>query len=492
MTVWRRLLLALLLLAIVATALALWLKPGMLPHGLQSKGTPNATTQLLDRGEYLARAGDCVACHTAPGGREFAGGRAMPTPFGSLFVPNITPDEETGIGSWSADEFYRMLHTGISRDGTLLYPAMPFASYTQVTRADSDAIYAYLMSVLPVKLKNRPHELRFPYNQRELLVGWRTLYFREGEFQPDPKQSADWNRGAYLVQGLGHCAMCHTQVNALGGSSESKAFEGGMIPNQNWYAPSLTSNREAGLGDWSLQDIADLLQLGASQRGAVYGPMAEVTYNSLQYLSDEDAHAMAVYLKSLPKRDAEPPPTSQARRVDPGVMELGRKVYAQQCAMCHGDEGKGHPPAYPPLAGNASITMLSPVNSIRMVLNGGFAPGTRKNPRPYGMPPFNHILDDDAAAAVVTYIRVALGQQRHAGHAGPGQPAAHADPGIGASVMAEPVRQATETDEDERVERILAQGPTGAFALAGLATAIVVALYFLFYFVVYLPRGAVQ
>lgn len=284
---------------------------------------------------------------------------------------------------------------------------MPFASYTNVTRADSDAIYAYLMSVTPVKRPNRPHELRFPYNQRELLIGWRTLYFREGEYVPDPQQSEEWNRGAYLVRGLGHCSMCHTAVNALGGSSESRAFEGGMIPNQNWYAPSLTSNREAGLGDWPLQDIADLLQVGASKRATVYGPMAEVVYNSLQYLTDADTKAMAVYLKSLPPRDSEPPPTSQARLVDPSVMETGRKIYARQCAMCHGDEGQGHPPAFPPLAGNQSITMSSPVNSIRMVLNGGYAPGTQKNPRPYGMPPFSHLLDDNEVAAVVTYIRVA-------------------------------------------------------------------------------------
>jgi mono/diheme cytochrome c family protein len=347
--------------------------PGMLPKS-QGGGTakPNAMTQVITKGEYLARAGDCVACHTEPAGKEFAGGRAMATPFGSLYVPNITPDEETGIGQWTAD-----------------------------------AIYAYLMSVPPVKQRNRPHELRFPFNQRELLVGWRALYFREGEYQADPKQSAQWNRGAYLVQGLGHCAMCHTAVNPLGGSSEAKAFEGGMIPNQNWYAPSLTSNREAGLGNWSIKDITDLLQTGVSHRSTVYGPMAEVTYNSLQYMTDEDVEAMAVYLKALPQRDSEPPPTSQARLVDPGVMELGRGIYAKQCAMCHGDEGKGQPPQFPPLAGNQSITMASPVNSIRMVLNGGYPPGTKKNPRPHGMPPFSHLLSDNEAAAVVTYIRVA-------------------------------------------------------------------------------------
>ena len=399
------LLVAVLLAAVVLGARQYLSPPHVANHA--TAGEANPTTQLINTGEYLARAGDCVACHTQPDGAAFAGGRAMPTPFGNLYVPNITPDEETGIGAWTPDEFYRMLHTGISRDGTLLYPAMPFASYTKVTRADSDAMFAYLMSVPPVRQKNRPHELRFPFNKRELLIGWRTLYFKEGEYVPDAAQSAEWNRGAYLVEGLGHCAMCHTAINALGGSSESKAFEGGMIPNQNWYAPSLTSNREAGLGDWSLEDTSNLLQVGTSHRGAVYGPMAEVVYNSLQYLSDADARAMAVYLKTLPKRDAEPPPTSQARLVSPAVMESGRKIYARQCAVCHGDEGKGHPPGLPALAGNQSITMSSPVNSIRMVLNGGYAPGTRKNPRPYGMPPFSHILDDDEVAAVVTYIRVA-------------------------------------------------------------------------------------
>jgi mono/diheme cytochrome c family protein len=333
----------------------------------------------------------------------------MPTPFGALYVPNITPDDETGIGQWTSDEFYRMMHTGVSRDGSLLYPAMPYPQYTQVTRSDSDAIYAYLMSIPPVKQKNREHELRFPYNNRDLLIGWRTLYFKEGEYQPNPTQTAEWNRGAYLVKGLGHCAMCHTAVNALGGSSESKAFEGGMIPNQNWYAPSLTSNREAGLGDWKIQEIADLLQAGVSHRGTVYGPMAEVVFNSLQYLTDDDAKAMAVYLKALPQKDTSPPPTSQARLVAPETMELGSKVYVAQCVMCHGAEGKGQPPEYPPLAGNRSITMETPVNPIRMVLNGGYPPGTRKNPRPHGMPPFSHILNDNEVAAVVTYIRVAWG-----------------------------------------------------------------------------------
>lgn len=402
----RNLLLAALAVVLVLVGGFFYFMPGYLPTE-PGKVAVSATTQTITKGEYLARAGDCIACHTEPGGKQFSGGRAMATPFGNLYVPNVTPDDETGIGRWTADDFYRMMHQGISRDGTLMYPVMPFASYTKVTREDSDAIYAYMMSVPPVSQKNRPHELKFPFNQRDLLIGWRALYFKQGEYVDDKAKSAQWNRGAYLVEGLGHCAMCHTAINKLGGSKTSQEFEGGMIPNQNWYAPSLTSNREAGLGNWSLKEISDLLQAGISDRATVYGPMAEVVYNSLQYLSDADVEAMAVYLKELPQRDTEPPPPSSARLVSPGVMELGRKIYAKQCSMCHGEEGKGHAPQFPPLASNQSITMSSPVNSIRMVLNGGYAPGTKRNPKPHGMPPFSHILNDDEVAAVVTYIRVA-------------------------------------------------------------------------------------
>ena len=375
----------------------------------QSPSSANA--DLVKQGEYLARAGDCIACHTQPGAKLFAGGRAMPTPFGTLYSPNITPDNETGIGGWTADEFYRMMHTGRSRDGSLLYPAMPYGAYTKVTRADSDAIFAYLRSVPAVHQPNRPHELRFPYNNRELLLGWRTLYFKEGEYQADPMRSVEFNRGAYLVQGLGHCSMCHTAINALGGSSESKAFEGGLIPMQDWYAPSLTSNKEAGLGDWSIGDIADLLQKGTSNRGAVYGPMAEVVYDSLQYLSDDDVRAMAVYLKSLPQHGAETPAASgtvsgEERNL---LAQLGSKIYDAQCATCHGKHGEGKLPDFPPLANNQSIQMTSAVNPIRMVLNGGYAPGTAKNSAPYGMPPFAQSLSDEEVAAVVTFIRTAWG-----------------------------------------------------------------------------------
>ncbi|XUW88829.1 cytochrome c [Burkholderia sp. M6-3] len=364
-------------------------------------------TDIVKRGEYLARAGDCVACHTAPRGRLFAGGLAMETPFGTLYSPNITPDAQYGIGTWSEDAFFRMMRTGITPDGKLLYPAMPIAQYTKVTREDSNAIFAYLKSIEPVREANRKHTLRFPYNQRKLLYGWRTLYFREGEFKPDPTRSVEWNRGAYLVEGLGHCTMCHTKINMLGGSSQSEQFAGGLIPVQNWYAPSLTSDKDGGLGDWSIKDIVDLLQAGISDRGAVYGPMAEVTYHSLQYMTDEDVKAMAVYLKTLPdnpgRKSGPTAPTAT------NVFALGEKIYADKCALCHGAKGEGQLQHYPPLAGNQSIEMNSAVNPIRIVLNGGFPPGTKRNPEPYGMPPFAQELNDTDAAAVITYIRTAWG-----------------------------------------------------------------------------------
>ncbi len=367
---------------------------------------PAKRAELIQRGEYLARAGDCIACHTARGGQPFAGGLAMPTPFGTLYTPNITPDHETGIGAWSAGDFYRAMHAGRGKDGRFLYPAFPFPSYTKVTRADSDAIYTYLHSLAPVHQPNRPNEMQFPFSFRPLLIGWRLLFFSKGEFKPDPAQSAEWNRGAYLVEGLGHCSMCHTSINLLGGENKNASFSGGLIPLQNWYAPSLTSS-EAGLGDWTLEDIAGFLKIGVSQRGAVFGPMSEVVHNSLQYLSDADIRAMSVYLKALPQNKEPPEPAQYKVSKSLGVTLRvdGKKIYIQLCAVCHEENGLGRPPHWPPLANNQSIQMRSAVNPIRMVLEGGYPPSTAGNPRPYGMPPFAQLLSDQEIAAVVTYIR---------------------------------------------------------------------------------------
>ena len=375
--------------------------------------TPANIDEQISRGRYLALAGNCAGCHTARGGAVYAGGRAIETPFGSVYSSNLTPDIKTGIGGWTPDDFWRALHHGKSKDGSLLYPAFPYPNYTRDTRADADALFAYLRTLPPLVQANRDHALKFPYNYRFLLAGWRALYFKPGVFKAAADRSAAWNRGAYLVQGLGHCSACHTGRDALGGTNLKADLAGGMIPMLNWYAPSLTSDAEAGLGNWQTKHVVDLLKTGVSERGAVFGPMSEVVYKSLQYLTDNDVLAMAEYLKSLPQTaspaDAAGPPV--AKRETDRVMALGAKLYKEHCADCHETNGAGRPPAYPPLAGNRALTMRSAVNPIRMVLNGGFAPGTAGNPRPYGMPPFRPLLNDDDVAAVVSYIRNSWGNR---------------------------------------------------------------------------------
>jgi mono/diheme cytochrome c family protein len=361
----------------------------------------------IARGAYLARAGDCIACHTTRGGVAYAGGRALDTPFGRFFGPNLTPDRDTGIGAWSADDFWNALHNGIAPGGRLLYPAFPYTNYTKVTRADADALYAYFRSLPPQRQANRPHDIRFPYDQQALLAGWRLLYFRPAEYAAQPARSASWNRGAYLVEGLGHCSACHSTRNSLGAADGTLA--GGMIPTLGWYAPSLTANHEAGLGDWREADIVALLGTGISPRGAATGPMAEVVARSLQYLTPDDLGAMAGYLKSLAATPVSAQPTQALLPAAEQVLAEGGRIYAAQCAACHGDDGKGSMPAYPPLAGNRAVTMTPAVNAIRMTVNGGFPPGTRSNPRPYGMPPFGHELDDAQVAAVLTWIRTSWG-----------------------------------------------------------------------------------
>lgn len=379
-------------------------------------GTPSQAAnvdarELVARGAYLARAGDCFACHTERGGAPYAGGRAIRTPFGVIHSPNITPDPETGIGGWSADDFWRALHNGKSKDGALLYPAFPYPNTTRVTRADSDAMYAYFRTVAPVRQASKEAELRFPFNMRPLLAFWRALYFRPGEYAPEPKRDAEWNRGAYLVQGLGHCNACHTPRNALGATEQKADLSGAMIPMLDWYASSLTGGSEAGLGDWEVQHLADLLKTGVSMRGAVSGPMAEVVRESLQHMSDADIRAMSVYLKSLPPTTVGPQGTGQPAN-DPAnekVLKLGAALYEKHCVDCHKANGAGEPPHYPALAGNRALMLASPVNPIRAVLHGGYPPSTQGNPRPFGMPPFAALLSDDEAAAVVSYIRNAWG-----------------------------------------------------------------------------------
>lgn len=296
------------------------------------------------------------------------------------------------------------MHNGRSRDGRLLFP---YPNFTRLTRQDSDALYAYLRSQAPVKQANRPHDLRFPYSSQVALAVWRALFFRPAAFEPDTARSAEWNRGSYVVRVLGHCDACHGGRNLLGATTGQLELTGGLIPMQNWYVPSLASTHEAGVAGWDTEEIVALLKNGVSGRASVMGPMAEVFYRSTQHLSDADLQAMAVFLRELPQRESEASDTPLDRR----LMPMGEKLYEQHCSACHGDQGEGVAGAYPPLAGNRAVTMDTPAKLVRVVVNGGYLPATAGNPRPYGMPPFSHQLDNDDIAAVLTFIRGAWGHQ---------------------------------------------------------------------------------
>ncbi|MEP7297483.1 MAG: cytochrome c [Burkholderiales bacterium] len=370
--------------------------------------TATASPELIARGAYLARAGNCMGCHTERGGAAYAGGRGVPTPFGTVFAPNLTPDKTHGLGDWTAAEFWRALHNGRARDGRLLYPAFPYPNYTRVTRGDSDAIFAYLRSLPAVAQANRAHTLPFPFDQQAALAVWRALYFRPATHELDAARSADWNRGAYLVEGLGHCNACHASRNVLGATASPLDLAGGLIPVQNWYAPSLASSLEAGVADWSDAHVVALLKTGVSERGAVMGPMSEVVSGSTQHLSDTDLRAMAAYLKALPPSTPARPLTATSTVAATGPVAL---LYDHHCAACHGDHGEGVPGIYPALAGSRAVTMALPANLVHMVLEGGFPPATAGNPRPYGMPPFATVLSNDEVAQLLTHIRSSWGNQ---------------------------------------------------------------------------------
>lgn len=403
-----RIVLAVAALMLLMAAAVLWLNFRDEPAIPAKRGPFSFTPEQVKRGEYLARAGNCIACHTARGGAAYAGGLGLRTPFGVVYSTNITPDAKTGIGTWTPEHFWRALHNGRSADGRLLYPAFPYPSFTQVTREDSDALFAYFLSVPPVAQIARRHELSFPYDNQVALAVWRALYFRPGVYSPDTSKSAEWNRGAYLVHGLAHCAACHSSRNFLGAVAESMELSGGVIPMTGWYAPSLLSPREAGVGEWDSQQVIDLMKTGLSARGSVMGPMAEVVYRSTQYLSDDDLRAMAVFLKALPQGPAAPAERAARASALPS-LDLGKRIYERECADCHGKAGEGAIGAYPALAGNRAVTMSVPANVIRVVLSGGYLPATAGNPRPFGMPPFAHRLNDEDIAAVVSYVREAWG-----------------------------------------------------------------------------------
>jgi len=364
----------------------------------------------ISRGAYLALAGNCAGCHTARGGQPYAGGRKIETPFGSVYTSNLTPDEQTGLGRWSADDFWRALHDGRSRDGRALNPAFPYTSYTRVTREDSDALFAWLRTLPQVAQPNQPAALAFPWNLPGLIEAWRWLYFRAEAFTPDPSRDTQWNRGAYLVQGLGHCGECHTARNALGALSGTPLGGADLMP-QGWHAPSLRSLEAGSVGVWTPQQAVLWLQSGLNQSAVATGPMARVITDSLQHLDLDDLQAMQTYLRTLEQATAAARTSTKSAAIDPGYLTLGSQLYSKHCADCHGEAGEGAPPHYPALAGNRTVTQDSSINLIRSVLHGGFAPATRSNPRPYGMPAFGPLLNDREAGAVLSFMRTAWGHR---------------------------------------------------------------------------------
>ena len=360
----------------------------------------SAIAQTPDKnGEYLALAGDCISCHTAPGGKPYAGGLKMQTPFGYLLSPNITPDVETGIGSWSKDDFARALHDGINKKGQDLYPAMPFTSYTKVSRADVDAIYDYLRTVKPVSNAVKVNQLDFPFNIRTSMLVWRELFFKRGFFKPDPKQSDVWNRGAYLVEGLEHCSECHSPRNIMGAIKPSKEFTGAVI--DGWYALNLTSNPITGLGNWTIQDIANYLKTGKNPgKTTAFGPMQEVVHNSTSHLNEADLTAMATYLKSLPANSSL---MADQRKLDVNKVE-GARLYIDNCSGCHQSSGRGIVNVIPPLDGNPAIIAPNGADIIKVVIRGinarnGYIP----------MPSFASKLTDDEIATIANYVRSSWG-----------------------------------------------------------------------------------
>ena len=410
------------MLAFVALMVAgsLWLLGGAGVHEPSGSGATASETQLsvadqaaiIAHGSYLASIGNCALCHTARGGAAYAGGRSIETPFGAVVSSNLTADPIHGLGDWNAEDFWRAIRLGLSKDGHALYPAFPYTSFSRINRADSDALFAFLQTQPAVATPQNSHTLRWPYNTQFALRVWRALYFQPAaEKEPATEPLA---RGDYLVNGLGHCLECHGARNALGASS--KRGKGGFVlPGGQWYAPSLTDPAQASVAAWSLEDTQRFLLTGSNVHAVASGPMAEVVLHGTQHLTDADARAMATSLQSLPQQGAPVAETGRAQsssdKATPASLQKGAKLYETHCADCHGAQGEGRAGVYPALAGNRAVTMAQTQNLVHTVLGGGFAPATAGNPQPYGMPPFLMQLRDAELATLLSYVRSAWGNQ---------------------------------------------------------------------------------
>ncbi len=359
----------------------------------------------VERGRYLAVLGDCAGCHIAPGGATYAGGLTLDTPFGKFLTPNITPDRETGIGNMTDDEFVAALHEGRGHNGRRLYPAMPFPAYTKMTEDDVRAMRSYFRTLEPVHNVVVSNQLPFPLNIRLAMLFWNWINFIPGRYQPDPQKSAEWNRGAYIVQGPAHCGTCHTPKSLLGGDKNSAALAGATL--QGWFAPNITTDTHKGIGGWSKDDLVQYLKTGATSFTLASGPMSEAITHSTSQMTDEDIAAIATYLKDsgLGSNASKPAPVAATSN----VMVTGAAIYKDSCAACHKDNGSGEKLLFPKLAGSALVQSDDPVTLAHVVLSGTRAVATNGAPTAPAMPAFDWRLDDGQVAAVLTYIRNSWG-----------------------------------------------------------------------------------
>jgi mono/diheme cytochrome c family protein len=385
---------------------------GQTAPGPQQDGADNS--DLVKRGAYLARAGDCVACHTADKSRPFAGGVPIGTPFGTLYTPNITPDPDTGIGRWTDEDFMRAMHEGIGKKRERLYPAFPYTEYTRVAERDVLAIRAYLNTLVPIHYAPPRNDLSFPFNQRWLMFFWNLFNFREGRFVPDPRQSPQWNRGAYLVEGLAHCEECHTPRNFMQGLMTRDRFSGEV--QAGWHAYNITPDKIGGIGNWSEDDLVRYLATGvAPNRANAAGPMADVVANSTQFLSSADLRAIGLYLRSVPPvsggaaraRDQWGKPADDVIRLRGAAAAGvdGAQLFVANCASCHDWTGQGvggkAPLAYPSLIHN-SVVGAGDAGNLTMVILHGVERQTKD--ADVMMPGFGNQLNDEQIAAIANYV----------------------------------------------------------------------------------------
>lgn len=367
-----------------------------------------ADADAATRGAYIARMADCEACHTAKGGRPFAGGRPFVLPFGTIYTPNITPDPETGIGRWSDADFLNALHRGIAPDGSRYYPAFPYPSYTMLTDEDALAIKAHLFSLEPVKRPNTPNTFAFPYNQRWLMAIWAALFNPDERFRPVPEQSPAWNRGAYLVEAAGHCAECHTPRNLMQALDQRRKFAGGVA--EGWSAYNISADATSGIGDWSAEELAAYLSAGhAAGRGSASGPMGEAVELSLSHLTPSDIDAIVTYVRSVPAVAGDLPALAGPAPATPRLAGLdnpiGQRMFEGNCAGCHGWTGSGVVRSEAQLTGARAVNDPSGTNVALMILHGS---GTVWPGHPL-MPGFGHAYSDTEVAAVANYVTARFG-----------------------------------------------------------------------------------